>query len=539
MSFETYIGKNAAFKVTNLYMKTKGAGTVPLSHVAIQMQVNGPNTCVVEPCFGRDGLNNKTVNPSFLEKLTPGDTCSVFMTVKKSGSIGAAEPLLFQGRVIGSELRVNNNPLGSSAGISISLRHLPESDLMGVSIGQRSYYKAGAEMKIFRIDKKISTHSIDTNFINNSLLEKKVAVYLKDLCTALVDWYMGDNKSIDISAILKAIPCVVKPEVARLIEQATGENSPQNIAQAFSKAVKTTFDGAIASKATLMSVLSTLSTFGMLSLVPLLKSIVITPTLEISQWTKDTGIYLDRKWIQGISNPSTPLRFPVERVSLNRKFAALYGSQDVRLWSPSKLFSQNTRYAYPETGEGSVLLVDPPPILTGLVNCCAHVRSEGTTPKPIDKGGSKDTNQNSVGSKPLEVNDVVFSDLARRATRLMWSKLAYVHHSSNISVIPHWVFGDSYSSDIHATYDKYSVWSAINKNIKFKMPFTSVGYGDSDHDITYVGYVKGMSMDISVEHASVATTLNVTNVRTAYEDQQFALPIDANPLYDNTTANPV
>jgi hypothetical protein len=461
------------------------------------------------------------------------------MRVKKSGSVGTAEPLLFQGRIIGSDLRVNNNPINSSAGISISLRHLPEADLMGVSIGQRSYYKAGAEMKIFHVNPKVSSYSIDTNFINDSLLSKKIAVYLKDLCIALVDWYMGDNKSVDIPAILKAIPCVVKPDVARLIEQATGENSPQNIAQAYSRAVKATFDGAVASKATLMSILSSLASFGMLSLVPLLRSIVITPTLDITKWTKGTGIYLDRRWIQGISNPSTPLRFPIERVSLNRKFASLYGSQDVKLWSPSKLFSQNTRYAYPETGEGSVLLVDPPPILTGLINCCAHVRSEGTTPKPVDKGGTKDTDQNSVGSKPLEVNDVVFSDLARTATRLMWSKLAYAHHSSNISVIPHWIFGDTYSADTHASYDKSSVWAAINKNICFKMPFTSVGYGDSDHDITYVGYVKGVSMDISVEHSSVTTNLNVTNVRTAYEDQQFALPLDANPLYDNTTANPV
>lgn len=539
MSFETYIGKNAAFKVTDLYLQVTGIGKIPVSRFQMSMQVNGPNTCVIMPCIGRDRLNRKTVNPNIIEKISPKDVCSLYMNVKTSGSVSGRESLIFQGRLTASDLAISNNPLGSKAGINLSLRHLPEADLMGVSIAQRSYYVSDADYKIFRINKQYNGVTDDTAFRTPELMSGQFAVYLKQLCDALVKWYMNNNGEVDIQSILRAVPCYVSPEILKQMKNTVNSGSNASVPEGFAKTVKFAFDGAVASKATLMSILASLSSFAMLSLVPTLRTLIITPTMEIARWTKDTGIYLSRKWIQGVDNPSNPLRFPIERVSLNRKFVQAWLGQDIEIAQPSHLFNQQAYYSYPETGVGSVLLVDPPPILSGVINTCSHTRSILDIPKPLDKGGSSNTNVNSAGGVPMIVDHNFLTDVAKRTARLMWSKLAYAHHSSSISVIPHWIFSDSYAKDIHATYDKNSIWSVINKNIKFKMPFTSTGYGDSDNDIAYVGYVKGMSMEASVEDAHIGCTLNVTNVRTAYEDQQFALPLDANPLYDNTTANPV
>jgi hypothetical protein len=461
------------------------------------------------------------------------------MRVKNNGQNSWGQALIFKGRLVSSNLELANNPLGSSAGITLTLRHLPEADLMGVSICQRSYYDYNAERAIFRLDNNLPGTGMSTAFLTQELKDGKFAVYLKQLAAALVKWYMNNSTEVDINAIIKAVPCTVRQSILTNALMTRGK-ALSLVPEGFVQSVKLAFEGATAAKATLMSVLSSLSSYALLSLVPNLRSIVITPSMEVSKWTKDTGIYLDRKWIQGVSNPSSPLRFPIERVTLNRKFIMSWSGADISDTSESKLFSNGEYYTYPETNEGSVLIVDPPPILAGVICCTSQTKTKGQLPTPLDKGGTKDRNVNSLGSKPLNINPRGVYDIARQTAILMWSKYAYAHHSAVISVLPHWIFNsDVYTNDTHAKYDIGSVWSAINKTIKFKMPYTSVGYGQSDNDIAYVGYVKGMSMSASVEEAQINCTLNVTNVRTAYEDQQFALPLDANPLYDNTTANPV
>lgn len=539
MSFETFIGKEAAFKVTDLFLQIGDVGSIPVSSFNISMQVNGPNVCNVIPCFGQDRLNRRTVNPNFIERISPKDDCSLYMRVKNNGKNSWGQSLIFKGRLISSNLELSNSPLGSNAGITLTLRHASEADLMGVSICQRSYYDYDAEFNIFKIDNNINGLGMSTAFKTQELEDGKFAVYLKQLATALVRWYMNNNGEVDVNAILKAVPCTIRETLLTNALMTRGKATTL-IPEGFMNSVKLAFEGATASKATLMSVISSLSSYALLSLVPTLRALVISPSMEVAKWTRSTGIYLDRKWIQGVSNPSNPLRFPIERVTLNRKFIMTWSGADIQDTSPSKLFSNGEYYTYPETGEGSVLIVDPPPILSGVICCTSQTKTKGQLPTPIDKGGAKKKDVNSLGSEPLNINPRGVYDIARQTAILMWSKLAYAHHSAVISVLPHWVFNsDVYTNDTHAKYDIGSVWSAINKTIMFKMPYTSVGYGQSDNDIAYVGYVKGMSMSASVETAQLGCTLNVTNVRTAYEDQQFALPIDANPLYDNTTANPV
>ena len=540
MSFETSIGKYAALKVTDLYLKVDSLDKkIPLDHVNISMQVNGACTCTCVPCIGRDKLNGKTVNPNFIDLITPSSVCSIYLKVKKGNESCKNDGLIFRGRMLGSDLTVNNHPLGSSAGIKIVLRHIAEADLMGVSIAQRSYYRNGAEWEPFRIDMSKTSYSEDSAFLTDSLEQKKIAVYLKELCEALVKWYMNGDSEVKVNSILKAVPCVVKKSISDILIKSTGENMPGSVQEAFVRAVKTAFQGALSSKATLMAILSSLASFGMLSLVPTRKSLVIAPTLAVSRWTLKTGFFLPRMWISGIYNPYTPGRFPIERVALNRSFSCFYDKADIRDISISGLFSYGQRYTYPEDIEGSVMLVDPPPILSGVVNCCNVLGEMENPPKPLDAGGNDKTDINSAGGKPVEVKKDDYPELVKSATKLMWSSIAFSHHSATLSVIPHWIFNESYSEDVHEDYDPSSMWSALNKNVFFKMPYSSEGYGDTANDVAYVGYVKGMTLDVSVATANVAVNMNVTNVRTALDDQKFALPEESNPLYDDTTAEPV
>jgi GTP:adenosylcobinamide-phosphate guanylyltransferase len=70
------------------------------------------------------------------------------------------------------------------------------------------------------------------------------------------------------------------------------------------------------------------------------------------------------------------------------------------------------------------------------------------------------------------------------------------------------------------------------------MPYRS-DKGSAKTDVPYVGYVKGMNIQVSTEGPALSVSADLSNVRTAEEDEKFASPKDSNPLYTNVNAKPV
>ena len=298
-----------------------------------------------------------------------------------------------------------------------------------------------------------------------------------------------------------------------------------------------TVNGAAASKATLLSILSTLGSFAMLTLVPTTKTYVITPKLDISRWTEDTGVHIPRSVMTEVDCPTAMQRFPIEVVGLNKRFGSKFFKQDGGNQVVSGVMDWGDTFIYPKLPSSTgVLVVDPPPILANLINCASSRATVTIPPVPVNNGGVG-VLRNSIGATPLMPDKNAPAYLGSVAVRLMWSKLAYAHRTARISVLPHWVFSKGFDSDVHALYENGVPWSIIGKDVRFRMPYDPDGVGDAD--VMYVGYVKGMSLQASVEGPSLGVTLSLTNVRTEAEDRKFALPSQSNPLYVNVDGKPV
>ena len=180
--------------------------------------------------------------------------------------------------------------------------------------------------------------------------------------------------------------------------------------------------------------------------------------------------------------------------------------------------------------------MDPPPIIANLINCSSSRATVTFPPVSVNNGGTG-TLRNSAGASPLAPGADAPTYLGTVAVRLMWSKLAYSHRSARLRVLPHWIFSKGFDSDVHASYETGVPWSIIGKDVRFRMPYDPDGVGSAD--VMYVGYVKGVTIDASVEGPSLEVALNLTNVRTEAEDAAFALPSQSNPLYDNVYGKPV
>ena len=538
MSFT--VGKKASISVQSIKLKVKGMKDLPLASVSISMGIDTPCTCTCVPITGRDRLKGKKSDPDFLEKLDPSMKCEVSLDILSKGDIGSNKKEIFVGRPMASEMLMSTNPFGSRLNTTVMLQHIAQSDLSGVAIGQRSYYRVlpYAKVKQFRLDPNGHSALAQEKFTNKHLLENKIAVYLKDLCISLADWYMNNSKTkgIDVVSLLKAIPCVIRPEIVSVMTPGTNY-AKYSASGSFTRAVIMTVNGAAASKATLLSVLSTLSSFAMLTLIPTTNAYVISPKLDISRWTKETGVHIPRSVMTEVDCPTAMQRFPVEVVGLNKRFGSKFYKQEGGSQIVSGVMDWGDTFIYPKlpTTTG-VLLVDPPPILANLINCSSSRAAVTLPPVRINDGGTG-LLRNSVGATPLTPDKNAPALLGSVSARLMWSKLAYAHRTARIHVLPHWVFSKDFDNELHASYETGVPWSLIGKDVRFRMPYDPDGVGDAD--VMYVGYVKGMTLQASVEGPSLDVTLSLTNVRTEAEDKNFALPSQSNPLYVNVNGKPV
>lgn len=538
MSFT--VGKRAAICVESIKLKADGMRDLPLKSVAITMGIDSPCTCTCVPITGRDRIKGKKSDPDYIERLDPSMRCRIDLDIKEKGDIGGNADTIFVGRPVASEMQMSTNPFGSRLNTTVMLQHIALSDLSGVAIGQRSYYRIlpNARVRAFRIDPNASSCFSEQAFTNLHLLQNMTAVYLKDLCVALANWYMNisGTKGVDVASLLKAVPCVIKPSILNVMTNGTNY-SRYSVAGSFSRAVMMAVNGAAASKATLMSILSTLSSFAMLTLIPTTRSYVISPKLDVSRWTEQTGTHIPRSDMTEVDCPTSIARFPVEVVGLNKRFGSLFFRQDGATQAIHGVTDWGDTFIYPPVQSMyGVMLVDPPPIIAGIINCSSARNTVAQTPSSVNDGG-KGRLVNSAGASPLIPDKFAPPYLGSVSARLMWSKLAYAHRTARIRVLPHWVFSKGYDSDVHAVYEKGVPWSLIGKEVRFRMPYDPDGVGDAD--VFYVGYVKGMSLQASVEGPYLDVTLNLTNVRTASEDLKYALPSQSNPLYDNIDGIPV
>lgn len=526
-----YISKNAALSVRAMTLVVEGMGSIPLRSIDITMGIDNACVCMAKPVVGRDPISRKNADPDFLEKLDPSMKCGVYM------SFGTGKSLLFTGRPTGTDLSMGTNPYSSSMATSIMIQHIAQADLSSCSIGQRSYYKdLDGSIRPFIMDGAADGYLIEQRFQNDTLAKARIAVYLKELCTELARWYMNGGDQIQPSALLKAVPCVIRDSVLKAVN--VSGNKGESVSESFSKAVLTTFEGAVASKASLFSILSTLASFAMLTLIPTTDSYVISPRLDVSRWTKADGVSIPRAWLTSITSTSTSRRFPIDAVCINRKWGSNYLRSDSGTVGGTGLSDWGTKYMYPEEGaDTGVLIVDPPPILAGVLDNSCVISDKGTPPKTIDEGG-RGGSANSAGGSVDEPDPNAETLLSKAAARLMWSKLAFAHHSANLELLPHWVFGKDFVDEIPKPYDGNSPWSLIGRNVFFKLPYSTDGSSYA-RNVPYVGYVKGMTLRASVDGPVLSVTANVANVRTAVEDEKFALPSEANPLYENTDDEPV
>lgn len=532
------VSKRAALSVKELTLEGPGISGLPLKAVTMSMGIDTPCVCTCEPVIGYDRLNGKKADPKVIEKLDPTKRYSIRLNIRSSGDIGGNKSTMFVGRPMGSGMNMATNPLGSSVQSSITLQHVAHSDLGGVAIGQRSYYRYFDHIIDFRMNPNSESNMGNIMLDNKHLAQHYIAWYLKDLCDALAKWYMnnGWGTGIDVGSILKAVPCVVKESITSVVTRGD-KGSVNSVAGCFRRAVETAFNGAAARKASLMSILSTLSSFGMLTLVPTSRTLVITPRLDVCRWSKKTGVTAHRSDVTTVDSVTTIGRLPVEVVALNKRFGASYLVTDGANPNIHGLTSWGSNFIYPrkKTNMG-VLIVDPPAIISGLLDTAANIATVGEALPSIYEGGYG-TTRNTSGATPLLVASGMTKRLGDAAAQLMWCKFAFANRSATLSLLPHWVFSKSFDSDVHAQYETGEPWSLLGKELKFTMPYDTDG--GSSKDVTYIGYVKGMTVMAHVEGPALSVTANLTNVRTEEEDALFAPYVEANPLYDNIDAKPV
>lgn len=510
---------------------------IPLKRVQINMGIDTPCICSCEPIIGDDCWNNKFCVPYLAEFMAKSRAGRIVMRIGERNEIGGNESTLFVGRPISSSLQVSTSPVGSAVGVPIMLQHLAQNELSSIAIGQRSYYEIVTDIHPFRVDPNGNGVTPDLMLSNDNLRQGKIAVYIKDLCAALADWYMKDELDVSVADAILAVPCKIRQEVLNIFA-AKGGKAVDSVQGAFTQAVATTLAGITASKGTLLSLLSTLGSFAMLSLVPTTYKFVLTPKLDVSKWTLATGTAINRGWITGVSSSTTVKRYPIHAVSLNKRLGNKYIPSSTAESKKTGLTSWGTLYRYPENAKGEgTLLVDPPPILANLIDCTSNTSYVGEPPKTVDKGG-EGSDKNSAGAEATRLAENAAIDLGKAAARLMWSKLAYSHRAVQLQLLPNWVFSRRFDRDVHADYETGVPWSLIGKNVFFQMPY---GCHETEkwRDIPYIGYVKGMSLSVSVDGPVLGVSADVTNIRTAREDNQFAFPSESNPLYTDVDADPV
>lgn len=532
------VSKKAAISVKEMYLSGPGISKIPLKSMTINMGIDIPCTCTCTPIIGRDRLNGKSSDPKFIEKLDQTKKYTANLNIRNIGSIGGNQTRLFVGRVMSTGMGMSTDPFGSNIEENIVLHHVAQSDLSGVSIGQRSYFQQLDHIVDFRINPNSNTCYGNAMFTNTHLKKKFIALYLKDLCTGLVNWYMnngGGKMDIDIPSILKAVPCYVKQSISGVVTRSNG-NSVDSVSGAFGRAVRAAFEGAAAQKANLLSILSTLASFGMLTLVPTSDALVITPKLDVARWSSSTGASISRGDVTSINCPTTLSRLPIEVVCLNKRLGAAYFNSDGANQTIHGVTSWGSNFRYPEklTNAG-VLIVDPPAIISGILDGAANIATVSTPGRPIGEGGYGMT-RNNAGAEPVIMSKDAPKLLGKAAAQLMWQKLAFAHRAASISLLPHWVFDESFDSEVHAAFETGVPWSLLGKELKFRLPYNT--NKESSKDVTYIGYVKGLTLTADVEQPSLSVVASLTNVRTEKEDELFAPYNSANPLYDNIDAKP-
>ena len=301
--------------------------------------------------------------------------------------------------------------------------------------------------------------------------------------------------------------------------------------------VQRTFEGAMGSKASLLSFVSTLANFCLFNFVPTSNAIVITPKLNVTRFT-DQDIYIDKKKIVSVILPYQPLRIPVEKVCLNYQATNSYHKPDGQTPQDNNLNSDwYDHFRWPPIEGGGAVLVDMPPILANISDASVSAGDSAAQPSALNRGGKPGSTVNSAGLKPY----MTPADLDRRvgtiAARLMWSKLAFNNRAINIGLIPHWLFSPDFYSRLGQVYEEGTPWGLLGNTVMMRAPYSLAESQNSD-DIPYIGYVNTMALDISVPDARFTAQIGLTNVRTTVEDQWAFAPTD-NPLYDNIDAQPV
>ena len=533
------VSKKAAISVKELFLRGPGIGDLPLQSVTMTMGIDTPCICACVPVVGRDRLNGRKADPDKIEKIDPMGKYSLYLNIRNQGGIGGNKSRLFVGRPMGTGMNVTMNPLGSTIGTTITLQHITQSDLGAVAIGQRSYYRWLNTTADFRMNPYSNSTNGAVRFTNDNLLQGVIAVYLKQLCIELARWYMNNGASlngIDVASVIRAVPCRIKNAIQSLVTRGNGDFL-YNVSGSFRDAIKTCFDGAVAQKGNLMSVLSTLSSYGMLTLLPTVDNFVITPRLDVSRWSKETGVYASRADVTGVSAVTSNMRLPIEAIQLNKRFGPAFHPSDGKNPVIQGVSDYGNAFRYPnkETTTG-VLIVDPPAILAGTLDCSANIAMEGTPVLPMSQGGYGDI-RNVAGATPPVILKSATRLLGEAAAQLMWSKFAFAHRSATLSLLPHWVFSEGFDDEVHAKYDTGVPWSLLGQELRFKMPYDTDD--PSKKDVAYIGYVKGMTVTASTQTPALGVNVTLSNVRTEQEDQTVAPYLTANPLYDNIEAKPI
>lgn len=531
MSFN--IERSSALEVTLLELHVSGLGSFELSSVSIHMQVNGECIASCVPVAGKDTIKGESAQVNLLSSITPDMRCRIYMRLGNNGNMGDNKSLLFEGRLAANTLEVLSNPYNSTASVQIQLRHIAYADLGGVEIATRTYYVFADDTNAFDVS-EWGKWCTTTRYNTQEWDEGRFAVYIKKLVTALFNWYTGGGtNNIQINEILKAVPCVLNWEAAGL------PSTDGGIQLELQDLVERTFQGAMGSKASLLSFMSSLCHYCLFNIIPTSNAIVITPKLNVTRFT-DQDIYLNKKKLISVIIPYQALRMPVEKVCLNHEVGYRYTPQDGENGNYNYMDGNMgwiDHFRWPPIDGGGALLVDVPPILSKIYDSSAQSGDSLNIPVALNKGGKASTVVNSAGLKPY----MVPMDLDRRvgtiAARLVWSQLAFSNRSIIVNIIPHWIFSPDFHSKVGQVYEEGTPWGLLGKTVKVKAPYSLAESEDSE-DIPYIGYVNSMDLSASVEGAGLSVTATITNVRTTVEDQWAFAPTD-NPLYDNIDAQPV
>jgi len=529
MSFN--IDKSSALEVKLLELHVSGLGSFELSRVSINMNVNGESTATCEPVPGKDTIKNQQSHINRLSAITPDMRCRVYMKLGNNGNLAPYRSMLFEGRLAGDTIQVLSNPLGSSAQVHINLRHITTADLGGVSVAERTYYHDGAQNIPFRIT-NYTPYYTTQQFRNTTLDEGRLALYIKQLVNALFLWYTnGGTNSINVNNILKAVPCKVRQDLEMM------ENGKGGIIWGMESVIDRTFQGAMGSKATLLSVMSTLCNYCLFNLIPTSNALVITPNLNVSRWNDD-DVFLSRKRLVNVTIPFTSQRIPIEKVCLNYFAGVRYysdGGEDVT--DPNRNKDWASKYRWPPIDGGGAVLVDPPPILRDVVDVSLSAGSQLLPPRPLSKGGRATNSVNSAGAQAYRYPWDLDTRIGTIAAKLEWSRLAFSQRTLSVGIMPHWIFSPSFAEALGSVYEEGTPWGLLGKTVKLRAPYSIIDSNKSD-DIAYIGYVNGMQLDVSVPDARLTTHAVLSNVRTETEDR-WAFPTADNPLYDDTEQQPV